>query len=164
MRQPLGAVTALAIEIYRELEEGCVELGVLVQRLRAAAHSETDAELRTLTEGLLDGLTANGVVVGQLDEQGAFGPWSPDGAVRTVMREWEDLGRDPHFGDISQLSLPVSIGQVAGRGSKGRERAAPENLGRLRVELSVDEALVLYEFLNARDATGWSPAIQEAEN
>ena len=104
--QDAAAARTVAEKISRELDDDYVEIWALPWHLRRLVPNVSDARVHDMAEVILRELTDSGVVIGDLSgESGVFSPWVGP-VVERVMREWEQLGRDPNIGEIAWLSRP----------------------------------------------------------
>ena len=99
----IAAAVSTAEMVSRELDEDAVGLWKIAWHLRRALPSATATHVQELAEGVLRGLRATSVLVGDLDDFGAFQEWDPDRSIDEVMARWRQLGRDPNIGEVAWL-------------------------------------------------------------
>jgi hypothetical protein len=101
--QDVAAAVAAGEMVSRELDDDVVGVWKIAWHLRRALPSATTAHVQELAEGVLRGLQASDVSVGDLDDFGVFQEWARDRDIDEVMARWQKLGRDPNVGEVAWL-------------------------------------------------------------
>lgn len=109
-------------DFLAECQDDYVSLGSLIERVRRSlAMDENKIHVVTL-ELLAELLSANKIIAGQFDvprpDAYEFHEWPipPDEVIERIDREWQGLGRDPHYGEIAWFTATQLI--IQSRNSK----------------------------------------------